>query len=118
MKKIEKKSGLKISKVSLGKKVYELETQIVKDFQFQEDSFLLNIKLLEAMGSPVFICDDVKYNSIFDDTVLKKICSKDFQDKIEAFCLASDRIYAEYDFLDKGKFTLPKLKNIHKLFVG
>ncbi len=115
LKTLEKKSGLKISKVSLGKKVYELETQIVKDFQFQEDSFLLNIKLLEAMGSPTFICDDVKYNSVFDDTALKKINSKDFQEKIEVFCLVSDRIYAEYDFLDKGKFTLPKLKNIHKL---
>ncbi len=47
LKMLEKSSGLKVSKTSLGKKVYELEPTIVKDFNFQEDSFLLNIDLLK-----------------------------------------------------------------------
>lgn len=117
LKLLEKYSGLKISKTSSGKKVYELEPQIVKDFEFEEDSFLLNIKLLDTM-QPEFICSGIKYNNIFDTTVLKKIKSAEFQEKIEDFCLASDEIYAEYGFLDKGNFTLPKLKNLSKTLEG
>ena len=113
LKLLEKHSGLKVSKTSLGKKVYELEPQIVKDFQFDEDSFLLNIQLLDEMKL-LFSCGNIKYGSIFEDTVLKKIKSAEFQDKIEEFCLISDGIYAEYGFLDKGNFTLPKLKNLSK----
>lgn len=113
LKLLEKYSGLKISKTSLGKKVYELEPQIVKDFQFEEDSFLLNIQLLDEMKAD-FSCAGLKYVNIFDSTVLKKIQSTEFQEKIEDFCLASDEIYREYGFLDKGNFTLPKLKNLSK----
>lgn len=113
LKLLEKYSGLKISKTSLGKKVYELEPQIVADFQFDEDSFLLNIKFLNSM-KPEYTCSNIKYSNIFDATVLKKIQSTEFQDKIEDFCLASDKIYAEYGFLDKGNFTLPKLKKLSK----
>lgn len=113
LKLLEKHSGLKISKTSLGKKVYELEPQIVKDFHFEEDSFLLNIQLLDEMKVE-FLCDGLKYTNIFDSTVLKKIQSPEFQEKIEDFCLASDGIYKEYGFLDKGNFTLPKLKNLSK----
>ena len=113
LKLLEKHSGLKISKTSLGKKVYELEPQIVKDFQFEEDSFLLNIQLLGEMKVD-FLCAGLKYTNIFDSTVLKKIQSPEFQEKIEDFCLASDEIYKEYGFLDKGNFTLPKLKNLSK----
>lgn len=113
LKLLEKHSGLKISKTSLGKKVYELEPQIVKDFHFGEDSFLLNIQLLDEMKVD-FLCAGLKYTNIFDSTVLKKIQSPEFQEKIEDFCLASDGIYREYGFLDKGNFTLPKLKNLSK----
>lgn len=114
LKLLEKYSGLKISKTSLGKKVYELEPAIVKDFQFEEDSFLLNIQLLDSM-EPELSCAGIKYINIFDATVLRKIESAEFQDKIEDFCLASDEIYSEYGFLDKGHFTLPKLKNLSKI---
>lgn len=113
LKLLEKYSGLKIVRTSLGKKVYELEPAIVKDFQFEEDSFLLNIQLLDSMKVD-FWCAGLRYTSIFDSTVLKKIESPEFQDKIEEFCLASDEIYTEYGFLDKGNFTLPKLKNLSK----
>ena len=114
LKLLEKYSGLKISKTSLGRKVYELEPAIVKDFQFEEDSFLLNIQLLDSM-EPELSCAGIKYINIFDATVLRKIESAEFQDKIEDFCLASDEIYSEYGFLDKGHFTLPKLKNLSKI---
>ena len=90
LKLLEKYSGLKITKTSLGKKVYELEPQIVKDFQFEEDSFLLNIKFLDQMRAKV-VFSGIKYSNIFDSTVLKKITSAEFQEKIEDFCLASDK---------------------------
>lgn len=113
LKVLEKHSGLKISKTSLGKKVYELEPAIVKDFQFEEDSFLLNIKALDEFKVG-FLCSGLKYTNIFDATVLKRIKSSEFQEKIEDFCMASDKIYEEYSFLAKGNFTLPKLKNMFK----
>lgn len=113
LKLLEKHSGLKIVKTSVGKKIYELEPTIVDDFHFAEESFLLNIKELGTL-EPNYICSNIKYSSIFDSTVLKKILSSEFQDKIIEFCVASDGIYAEYGFLEKGNFTLPKLKNISK----
>ena len=64
---------------------------------------------------PELSCAGIKYINIFDATVLRKIESAEFQDKIEDFCLASDEIYSEYGFLDKGHFTLPKLKNLSKI---
>lgn len=113
LKNLEKMSGLKVAKTSMGKKVYELEPQIVKDFGFDEDSFLLNISALNEMTIDYF-CAAIKYNSIFDDSVIKKIISTEFQEKIEEFCKKSDEIYSEFEFLEKGNFTLPKLKNITK----
>ena len=74
LKNLEKMSGLKVAKTSMGKKVYELEPQIVKDFGFDEDSFLLNISALNEMTIDYF-CAAIKYNSIFDDSVIKKIIS-------------------------------------------
>src|SRR5699024_11360944 len=53
LKLLEKYSGLKITKTSLRKKVYVLEPQIVKDFHFEEYSFLINIKLLYQMRENV-----------------------------------------------------------------
>lgn len=52
LKALEKYSGLKISKTSAGKKVYELEPAIVCDFRFEENSFLLNLDK--------FIVDDLE----------------------------------------------------------
>jgi len=113
LKLLEKYSGLKISKTSLGKKVFELEPQIIRDFAFLENSFLMNVQALTRMN-PEIRLDRIKYGNIFDNTVLKKIKTPEFQEKIEAFCVASDGIYASYGFLNKGSFTLPKLKNLSK----
>ncbi|MBP2033381.1 energy-coupling factor transporter ATP-binding protein EcfA2 [Clostridium algifaecis] len=113
IKSLEKYSGLKMVKTVGGKKVYELEPIIIKDFNFSENSFLLNIKKL-ANETMEYECSNIKYSSIFDDTVIKKITSREFQDKIDDFILKSEEIYSEYEFLEKGKFTLPKLKDIGK----
>lgn len=110
---LEKYSGLKVSKTSSGKKVYELEPQIVQDFNFEEDSFLLNMCSISDLEWDINFCH-IKYTDIFDSTVLKKIKSDEFQDKINDFCEASNAIYEEFGFLYKGKFTLPKLKNLSK----
>lgn len=113
LKKIEKRSGLKIIRTSLGKKVFELEPKIINDFSFGEKSFLLNINNfnLESLENDF---KDIKYSSIFDQSVIKKITSDNFQDKIREFLAKSDEIYSQYNFFDKGKFTLPKLKDIQK----
>lgn len=110
---LEAKSGLKVAKISLGKKVYELEPTLIGDFSFVENSFLINIDNfdIESLNSDY---RNIKYASLFDESVLKKIKSDVFQEKIMDFLNKSDEIYAEYSFLDKGKFTLPRLKDIEK----
>lgn len=114
LKKLEKDSGLKISKTYQGKKIDELELTILNDFEFDEKSILLN--LVEFDNKELeYNCGHIKYNSIFDKTAINKIQKEEFQNKIEEFCRVSDKIYKEYNFLDKGNLTLPKLKNIAKL---
>lgn len=111
LKKMEVRSGLKVTRTSLGKKVFELEPRIIKDFAFDEKSFLLNVDKIN-IESLDYEFKDIKYSTIFDSSVIKKIESDKFQEKIKEFLAKSDEIYAEYNFLDKGKFTLPKLKDI------
>ncbi|MFA9466999.1 MAG: hypothetical protein ACERKN_22320 [Velocimicrobium sp.] len=113
LKLLENRSGLKVAKTSGGKKVYELEPTIVKDFGFSEESFLLNLSEL-AVIEPSYDCNNITYSNIFDDSVLKKIESSEFQEKIEEFVKKSDEIYNNYSFLEKGNLTLPKLKDILK----
>lgn len=113
LKELEKISGLKISKTSSGKKIYELEPTLVKDLKFPEDSFLLNINKINDIKVE-YDYSHIRYSSIFDSSIIRKIKTDEFQNKITEFCKASDKIYKAYDFLDKGKFTLPKLKNIAK----
>ena len=113
LKELEKNSGLKISKTSSGKKIYELEPTLVKDLKFPEDSFLLNINKINDIKVE-YDCSHIRYSSIFDSSIIRKIKTDEFQNKITEFCKASDEIYKAYGFLDKGKFTLPKLKNIAK----
>ncbi|NLC92631.1 MAG: hypothetical protein GX677_04100 [Treponema sp.] len=113
LKLLEQSSGIKITKVSGGKKVFELEPLIVKDFGFDEDSFLLNIDEFDVSEIEVDF-RNVQYSSIFEEQVLKKIRSSEFQNKIDEFIIKSDEIYADFGFLDKGKFTLPKLKEAEK----
>lgn len=113
LKEFEKLSGLKIEKISSGKKVYELEDAIISDFAFQEKSILLNLEKL-AGYEPEIICGDVKYGTIFDPTAIKIIENPKFQDGIRNFIKATDQIYASYAFLEKGSLTFPKLKVLKK----
>lgn len=110
---LEKSSGLKIKKISAGKVVYELEPKIIEDLHFDENSFLVNSLAIRDV-QPQQDFSQISYNDIFDATVLKKIMSPEFQDKIIEFIARSEEIYTSYGFLEKGQFTLPKLKNIRK----
>ncbi len=118
LKKLERKSGLKISKVSLGKTIFELEPQIVKDFSFTEQSYLQNLNLFLLPEENNYF-SDIQYTNIFDESVLnKKIKSDEFQNKINEYITKSNEIYGDYTFLEKGKLTLPKLKDIQKKLKG
>lgn len=110
---LETKSGLKISKVSQGKTIFELEPKMLDDFHFEEKSFLQNMDNFE-ITSIDYNFENIKYLDIFNGSVIKKIESDGFQSKIQDFLVKSDKIYAEYNFLDKGNFTLPKLEEVEK----
>lgn len=116
LKALEKDSGLKIKRTSLGKTVYELEPTIVKDFDFNEKDILSNLMEL-ASYEPEIECSDIPYSVIFDDTVLKKIKDTKFQEGIRDFITSSDEIYSSFEYLEKGNLTLPKLKDLKKCLV-
>lgn len=116
LKALEKDSGLKIKRTSLGKTVYELEPTIVKDFDFNEKDILSNLMEL-ASYEPEIECSDIPYSVIFDDTVLKKIKDTKFQEGIRDFITSSDEIYSSFEYLEKGNLTLPKLKDLKKSLV-
>lgn len=113
LKSLEKMSGLKVKKISQGRTVYELEPKIVEDFAFEENSILLNLASLKTYVPEVQFTD-VQYSSIFDPTVIKKICDPEFQEGINDFISATDEIYESFQYLEKGHLTLPKLKDLKK----
>lgn len=110
---LEKNSGLKVKKTLAGKVIYELEPKLIEDLRFDESSFLVNVLSIRDMH-PAQDFSQIIYNDLFDATVLKKILSSEFQDKIREFVASSEEIYASYEFLEKGQLTLPKLKDIRK----
>lgn len=113
LKALEKDSGLKIKRTSQGENIYELESKIIQDFSFQENSILLNLVTLQEY-IPDVIFEDVKYTSIFDASALRKINNRKFQEGIADFISSSDEIYEAFGYLEKGKLTLPKLKELKK----
>ena len=112
-KELEKDSELKIKRTSAGKTVYELEPTLIKDFGFEENSFLVNVLSIRTQETEADF-SAVQYKKIFDDAVLKKIGSAEFQTKIQEYIARSEEIYSSYTFLSKGNLTLPKLKNVQK----
>ena len=116
LKALEKDSGLKIKKTSLGKTVYELEPTIIKDFDFTEKDILSNLTEL-ASYEPEIECGSIPYSAIFDETVLKKIKDSKFQDGIRDFITSSNEIYSSFEYLEKGNLTLPKLKDLKKALI-
>ena len=113
LKTLEQYSGLKVLKVQRGEKIYELETALIADMKFNNDSFIFNLDHISTAKNNVYL-PNVKYSTIFNESAIKKIQDKNFQNKIADFCKATDLIYKEYKFLKKGSFTLPKLKNVAK----
>ena len=93
------------------KKIAEMEDQLLKDFSI--DSFLQNLDEFNK-GELEYDYSNICYNNIFDDAVKKKIESDEFQNGIEEFLVKSDEVYGQYDFLEKGKLSLAKLKGISK----
>lgn len=115
LKKLEKTSGIKISRILQGQIIYELESKLIKDLELTKDGLLLNLeKIRDSLASLEIDCEDILYADIFDESVLKKISNQVFQDSIEEFCVSYEEIYKSFTFLDKGNFTLGKLKNINK----
>lgn len=115
LKKLEKTSGIKISRTLQGQIIYELESKLIKDLELTKDGLLLNLeKIRDSLASLEIDCEDILYSDIFDESVLKKISNQVFQDSIEEFCVSYEEIYKSFTFLDKGNFTLGKLKNINK----
>ncbi|MEG0959981.1 MAG: hypothetical protein RSE60_02765 [Erysipelotrichaceae bacterium] len=113
LKEIVKLSGVKLKSTSAGKIKYELENTIIKDFEFIEHSILLNLNTLAEQMAEID-CASISYSSIFDATTIKKLQSSEFQNSIQNFVTASEQIYESYDFLEKGKLTFPKLKDLKK----
>ena len=72
LKKLVQYSGLKIEKTQQGRKIYELEPTIVSDMNLSEKSFLLSLKELGEAENKTYL-PSVKYSTIFDDSVIKKI---------------------------------------------
>jgi ABC-type phosphate/phosphonate transport system ATPase subunit len=110
---IEKMSGIKVIKTLGGKIIYDLEPTIIEDFGLSEKSFLLNINTFN-FDDIEYDFSNICYSIIFNDSALKKIKLESFQSKIRDFISRSYEIYENFHFLDKGKFTLPKLKEIKK----
>lgn len=114
-KKLEKASGVKISRTLQGKILYELELKLIEDLGLTKDGLLLNLNNVRNLLDGLEIdLEDILYADIFDESVLKKISNQVFQDSIEEFCESYEEIYSSFTFLDKGNFTLGKLKNINK----
>ncbi|MDD4662923.1 MAG: hypothetical protein PHR48_03595 [Candidatus ainarchaeum sp.] len=107
---LEKKSGLKISKTLNEKNISELESVLLFDFNIT--SFLQNLNLFHFEDVQYYY--DIKYSQIFDPTILKIVQLPEFQNNIRLFLNKSDEIYNNFSFLEKGKFSLGKLKNVSK----
>ena len=110
-KSLEVCSGLKVKRKINGKNCYEMEDRIIQDLNLKNNSFILNldrIKNFEVDNDVPDIC----YNSIFDESILKKILSSEFQKYINDYIKKSEEIYKNYSCFSKGNLTLTKLKEI------
>lgn len=114
LKLVEKASGLKIAKSSAGKKIYELEPKIVADMGFDVSSILMNLNTIIGQ-TPEVDYSGIQYTTIFSDSSMKKILSDEFQNSINDYLDKSDEIYGEFSFLEKGSFSLGKLKEVSKI---
>ena len=94
-------------------KLEEIEEKIINDFDSTKQTFLRVLEKIDFKSSNI---DDyiwnIKYSDIFK--VEKKIKNKDFQNNIWKYLEKSIEIYKNYTFLENGKFSLNRLKNVEK----
>lgn len=109
---LEEKSGLNILKGFSTKGFLSLEEQILKDFGFEEQSFLHNLDNINLNID--YDYSNINYSLVFHKSVVKNIKKTDFQNHINDYIERSNEIYSEYSFFERGNFNLPKLKNIDK----
>jgi len=102
IKNLEKKSGLKDL----------IERTLFADFDFNKNSFFDFLNEINVLHQECLNVD-LKYSDIFESN-LETILSDEFQNNIESFLNKSNEIFDEYKFLDKGKFSFPKLVKIEK----
>ncbi|WP_369024544.1 hypothetical protein [Mycoplasma capricolum] len=111
-KKIEELSGLKIFKKTVDKKFFELEDQLLKDLDLS-DSFINSINRIDLSNILENVnFSNIKYEDIFNDTVIKKIQKKEIQKAIKEYCEDKDEIYKEYKFLQKTKLSFENFQKI------
>lgn len=116
---LSKMSGMKVEKTVSGKKVRELELVLIHDFHLSNESFLLNLDQVQKqlnldMEEDIDSLSDIKYSDIFDEGVLAKILSEEFQNHINDFLTRVNSVCEEYPFLKIGELTLPGLDKISK----
>lgn len=109
---LEALSGLRETRTREGKMVYELEETIIHDLGLKSDGFLRALSRLEPCPSEDF--SFVQYCQIFNESVEKKIKTKEFQTAIREYIDYGDKLYKAHEFLRKGNLTLPRLREIHK----
>lgn len=109
---LKEKSGLDINKAITTKGFIKLEEQVLKDFNFVEQSFLQNIESIDLDVD--YDYSDIEYSHVFHKATLKNIKTESFQSSIREYIERSNEIYEEYSFFDSGSFNLPKLKNLEK----
>ena len=108
------KSDFKFESNLLKNEKYQiLEDNIKRDLGFDESGFLINLSSIkEEQLEENF--EKIQYSLIFDETLLNKIKTSEFQSKIKDYLEFTDKVYEDYSFLAKGKLTLPKLKDVSK----
>lgn len=94
-------------------KLEEIEEKIINDFNPNKQTFL---RLLEDINLKNINIDNyisnIKYSDILKVKI--KIEDKDFQNNIWKYLEKSIEIYKNYTFLEKGQFSLNRLKNVEK----
>lgn len=100
-------------KLKRDEKYQILEDAIKKDLKFGSDELLENLYSIKDKKTKENF-ENITYSTIFDNTIMSKILAPEFQAKIKDYIAFTDTIYQNYDFLTKGKLTLPKLKDVSK----
>jgi len=94
-------------------KLEEIEEKIINNFDSNKQTFLRVLEKIDLENSSI---DDYIWNIKYSDIskVEQKITNIDFQNKIWEYLEKSIEIYKNYTFLENGKFSLNRLRNVEK----